>query len=136
MLAAPLTANTFVDASRVRADPDGASRGDRHETETEANPRVSTRVAVTRFNGTMTFTPAASATVPKMNDTVTFTVTSAGVSIDHIDWNFGDGQLLTTSGRSAAHPYGSTGLKTVTAKVVAFGASESTPITVQVDIKP
>jgi uncharacterized membrane protein len=63
---------------------------------------------------------------PPVNQAVTFTaaVTPTSVSVDHYEWNFGDGTpVRTTTGATTAHAYSSAGRRVVTVTAVAVDGS-------------
>jgi hypothetical protein len=76
---------------------------------------ASAGVAVVPF----TFSVTSSSGSNPVDTIFTFTVTElpASVPIDRYVWNFGDGQVQTTTSKSITHAYQSPGLKTITVTV-------------------
>lgn len=99
---------------------------------TGATAAAATAIVVTPLGASVavTTTGAAAAGSP-----ITFAVTNspAGASIDHYEWNFGDGATTTSSGTTQSHAYGSTGTFNVSVLVVPMAGPAFT-ITTQVKI--
>jgi hypothetical protein len=108
-------------ASVTATDPDGVTA------------TAQTQVAVVRISASVSV-PAPTAPSRTVTGTVTLGSSSTNSSIDHYEWDFGDGTTVTSFGTTQTHTYSSPGTPfTVTVRVVPSYGSAFT-ISTQVSV--
>ena len=90
---------------------------------------ASTDISVNSVSGNLVGSPNPSTANTPV--TFTFTATPSGALIDHVDWDFGDGAVVTGQGTQIAHVYDTKGTYTIIAHVFTPGGGSFSKITQQ-----